>query len=245
MTYRTCPNTQRLFGRSAPKIVGLTGSAAMGKSRLVKALNWWHIPVFDADAAVHELYRDKDVQAKILAMFPTAESSKKAGAVDRKKLRPLVMGDTAKLQSLERIFHPYVRLQTIKFLQKACRNKSPLVVLDIPLLFEKGAAVPLDAVWVARCTESLQYRRLRKRGLGETVIRDMLGRQLPPAKKARLADETAMTSARKGDAMRQLGGFVAAIKQSPKNQKWFATSRFTMQPCRNGFRICISKKQGV
>src|SRR5579872_5809037 len=129
-----CPHA--VSSRRPVKVIGLTGGIGMGKSTAAAAFTRAHIPVFDADAAVHK------VQAKggravrpIEALFP---GTTKDGAVDRNALREAVIGKPEAIKQLERILHPMVWEEEARFLAAARRARKPAAVLDIPLFFETG-----------------------------------------------------------------------------------------------------------
>ena len=140
-------------------ILGLTGSIGMGKSTTAKFFAEEGVPVHDADAAVHRLYQGEAV-AVIEAAFPgtTAE-----GKVDRQKLAAKVLGDPAARKRLESIVHPLVRESEVKFLTEARARQAPIVVLDIPLLYETGGQARVDAVVVVSAPADVQRARVLAR----------------------------------------------------------------------------------
>ena len=137
-----------------PFVIGLTGAIGMGKSETAKLFAAEGVPVFDADAAIHDLYAGEAVAA-VEAAFP---GSTRNGAVDRAALGRQVMDDPAALTRLEQLVHPMVLRRREEFLAGA---KAPIVVLDIPLLLETGTKV--DAVVVATAPEHVQHRRVLAR----------------------------------------------------------------------------------
>ncbi|MFC0410241.1 dephospho-CoA kinase [Roseomonas elaeocarpi] len=169
------------------KILGLTGSIGMGKSTAARAFRRLGVPVFDADAAVHRLQaRGGRAVPAIDAAFPGAVQD---GAVNREALRRAVIGNDAALNRLERIVHPLVRAEERRFVAAARRRGRPLVVLDIPLLFETGAERRVDAVAVVSAPAAVQRARvLRRAGMTPDRLRAILRRQVPDAEKRRRAD---------------------------------------------------------
>lgn len=141
------------------KIIGLTGSIGMGKSTVSKMFRQSHIPVFDADAAVHELQGPGGaLVARIEQLFPGTTNQ---NGVDRLKLSSAVLGQPEALKKLERLVHPAVAQMRQRFLRK---NRSRRwVVLDIPLLFEKGHKWQCDVVIVVSAPLWLQRKRVLKR----------------------------------------------------------------------------------
>jgi dephospho-CoA kinase len=170
---------------SGPKILGLTGSIGMGKSTVAAMLRDLGIPVFDADAAVHEL------QGSGGALLPAIEAEF-AGTtgptgVDRAKLGALVFGNPERLAKLEAIVHPAVAEMRRAFVAKNAGQR--LVVFDIPLLFEKGGMKGLDAVAVVSARADTQRARVLARpGMTEDKFHQILALQVPDAEKRTRAD---------------------------------------------------------
>jgi len=165
--------------------LGLTGSIGMGKSTTAAMFAEAGIPVWDADAAVHRLYAPGQPAARAIARaFPDAIDA--AGAVDRPRLRELIEADPGVLDRLDALVHPLVAADRAAFL--ADQVAAPIVVLDIPLLFETGLERDCDAVVVVTAPPEIQHQRVRARGLTEAEFRSLLARQLPDAEKRLRAD---------------------------------------------------------
>jgi dephospho-CoA kinase len=165
-------------------VLGLTGSIGMGKSTTAELFRAQGIEVFDADAAVHQLYQDKAVPL-IEAAFPNTTRN---GVVDRQLLAAKVLNDPAALQQLESIVHPLVASVREEFLCSAQSRDLPVVVLDIPLLLETGNA-KVDAVVLVTAPEAVQKLRLSERpGMTAARMAAILARQMPDADKRRKAD---------------------------------------------------------
>lgn len=163
-------------------LVGLTGSIGMGKSETAKMFARLGIPVYDADAAVHALY-DKGGAAvgPIGEVFPEAVVD---GRVDRARLSKLVLHDKDALATLERIVHPLVGEAQMNFLREAYEAGAPMVVLDIPLLYETGGETRVDAVIVVSAPEDVQRARVLERpGMTVEKLDQILAKQVPDADK--------------------------------------------------------------
>lgn len=161
-------------------VLGLTGSIGMGKSVTARFFAEAGVPVHDADAAVHRLYEGEAVAA-IEAAFPGATA---AGKVDRRKLGERVLGDRDALARLESIVHPLVREAERRFLAAAAEKGAPLVVLDIPLLFETGGDARVDAVVVVSAPQELQRARVLARpDMTEAKLDAILSKQTPDSEK--------------------------------------------------------------
>ncbi|TCD15990.1 dephospho-CoA kinase [Oricola cellulosilytica] len=166
-------------------IVGLTGSIGMGKSTTAKMFADEGVPVHDADAAVHALYSGKAAPL-IRAAFPGVV---KGGSVDRAALGAQVIGDPDAMAKLEAIVHPLVREMEIAFLNQARKEGAPVVVLDIPLLFETGGDKRVDQTVVVTAPPEVQRRRVLARpGMTEERFQAIQGRQMPDTQKRARAD---------------------------------------------------------
>jgi len=166
-------------------VLGLTGSIGMGKSTVSAMFRAAGVPVFDADAEVHRLQgAGSTLVQHIEAAFPGTTGP---GGVDRAQLGRRVLGDAAALMQLERLIHPAVEEARRDFLRR--HRARPLVVLDVPLLFEKGGWRHVDAIAVVSAPAWVQRRRvLRRPGMSAGRLRHILGHQMPDREKRRRAD---------------------------------------------------------
>ncbi|WP_280949714.1 dephospho-CoA kinase [Xaviernesmea rhizosphaerae] len=168
-----------------PRVLGLTGSIGMGKSTTAGFFAALGVPVNDADAVVHALYRG-EAAAPVEAAFPGVTAD---GVVDRAKLAQVLAGDPAGFKRLEAIVHPLVRAREAAFLTEHRALGTPLVVLDIPLLFETGAQDRVDRIVVVTCSPEIQRARVLQRpGMTEEKFALILARQVPDAVKREGAD---------------------------------------------------------
>lgn len=164
--------------------LGLTGSIGSGKSTTATFFRQAGIPVHDADAAVHQLYRGKAAPL-IEAAFP---GTTRDGVVDRPALSAVLKAEPERFPELERIVHPLVRQAEVQALESAARQGKRMVVLDIPLLFETGAETRCDAILVVHVNADEQRRRVLARpGMTEALFHAILARQMPAAEKCRRA----------------------------------------------------------
>jgi dephospho-CoA kinase len=168
-----------------PFVLGLTGSIGMGKSAVAAMLRGLGVPVFDADAAVHELQGPNGACLEpIERAFPGTTGP---AGVDRQKLGAAVFGNPAALKVLEQIVHPEVAELRRTFL--ADNAAAPLIVFDIPLLFEKAGQHGLDAVLVVSAPAQMQRTRVLARpGMTEEKFAQILKLQVPDAEKRARAD---------------------------------------------------------
>ncbi|CCV10399.1 dephospho-CoA kinase [Mesorhizobium sp. STM 4661] len=166
-------------------VLGLTGSIGMGKSTTARMFAEAGVPVHDSDETVHRLYAGKAAPL-VEAAFPGTTVS---GSVDRTKLGEHVLGDAAALKRLEAIVHPLVRADADAFLAGNRAAGAPLVVLDIPLLFETAGRGRVDKVVVVTAPADIQRARVLARpGMSEAKLAAILAKQVPDAEKRRQAD---------------------------------------------------------
>jgi dephospho-CoA kinase len=168
-------------------LLGLTGSIGMGKTTTAEIFRDALIAVWDADAAVHELYTsDTDTIEKIFDIAPAAVS---AEGVDRQKLGNILQGDKELFPKLEAIVHPAIREHRAAFVEACKTMGQKMAVVDIPLLYETGADDWLDAVLVVTTDAETQKQRVMSRpGMTEEVFQMILSRQTPDAEKRKRAD---------------------------------------------------------
>ena len=165
--------------------LGLTGSIGMGKSTVAQMFAEAGVPVFDADAVVHRLQGPGGrLVERIEAAFSDTTGSE---GVNRTALGEAVLGDPARLRQLEALVHPAVAEERAAFL--AQHADTPLVVLDIPLLFETGGEAAVDKIAVVSAPAAVQRARVLARpGMTEARFGAILARQMPDEEKRRGAD---------------------------------------------------------
>lgn len=196
------------------KILGLTGSIGMGKSTAAAMLRRMRVPVHDADATVHRLLRRGGAAVPaIAAAFPGVVEN---GAVDRQELGRRVFGQPAELRRLEAILHPLVRQAESDFLRRHRRRRTPLVVLDIPLLFETGGQRRCDRVAVVSCPAFLQAQRvLRRPGMTMARLAAIRAQQMPDVEKRRRADFVLPTGTGRSPVWRGLRRILTLLQDTP------------------------------
>ena len=195
---------------SRPFILGLTGSIGMGKSAVALMLRELGVPVFDADATVHRL------QGPAGALLPAIEAAFPGTTgphgVDRPALGAQVFGNTDALARLEAIVHPAVADERATFLLEHAGE--PIVVFDIPLLFEKGHGAGLDAVAVVSAPAEMQRTRVLARpGMTPEKFAQILTLQVPDAEKRARADHVIDTGVTLAETRAQVATLIASIRQ--------------------------------
>lgn len=165
-------------------LVGLTGSIGMGKSTTAAMFADEGIPVWDADASVHKLYAKNGAAVAVVgAQYPDVIED---GLVSREKLRDLIAADPTVLDQLQSLVHPLVAADRAAFIAD---QTSDIILLDIPLLFETGAADLCDAIVVVTAPADTQRARVMARGeMSQADFEMILSRQLPDDEKRKRAD---------------------------------------------------------
>lgn len=190
--------------------LGLTGSIGMGKSTVAAMFAEAGVPVFDADAAVHRLQGPGGrVVAAIEAAFPGTSGQ---GGVNRSALSEAVLGNETAMRLLESIVHPAVREERARFV--ADHAGAPLVVFDVPLLFETGGERAVDKVAVVSAAAPVQRARvLARAGMSEAKLDAILARQVPDAEKRARADFVISTDVPLEQTRAAVAAVIACLQQ--------------------------------
>jgi len=188
--------------------LGLTGSIGMGKSTVAAMFAEEGVPVFDADAAVHRLQGPEGaLVAQIEARFPGTTGVE---GVNRGALAERVLAEPEALQNLEALVHPAVAREREAFLAE--HADAPLVLLDIPLLFEKSGWRDVDKVAVVSAPQHVQRARVLARpGMTEDKFERILARQMPDEEKRVRADFIIETGACLGETRRAVRRILACL----------------------------------
>ena len=167
-----------------PFVLGLTGSIGMGKSTTAEMFADAGIPVWDADATVHQLYKgDTPAVRQIADMLPDAVENQ---AVNRETLKAFIAKDQSILKKLEAIVQPLIAASRTDFISNAT---SDIVVIDHPLLLESRSDAYCDAVLVVTVDAETQQNRVLERGTMDQATLDIiLAKQMPDTEKRKRAD---------------------------------------------------------
>jgi dephospho-CoA kinase len=192
-----------------PVILGLTGSIGMGKSTVAAMFAEAGVPVFDADAEVRALQGPGGVLVEAIeAAFP---GSTGPDGIKREALGAQVFGDPPKLAALEAIVHPAVADRRAAFL--AAHRDAPMVLFDIPLLFERGGDSAVDAVIVVSAPAAIQRERVLARpGMTADKFDHILALQVPDAEKRARADHVIDTGVPLDQTRAQVATLIAALR---------------------------------
>ena len=193
-------------------VIGLTGSIGMGKSTTAAMFADQGVPVFDADAAVHQLYAPGGRAVPLIrAVFPDAVDAR--GGVDRAVLAGHMRADPLNLDVLTSFIHPWVGEMRAGFLEKAKADGAPVVLFDIPLLFETGGEAKVDVTVVVTAPADVQRDRVLARpGMTAERFEHILSRQMPDAEKRARADHVIDTSNGLEAARKQVADVLEAIR---------------------------------
>jgi dephospho-CoA kinase len=193
-------------------VIGLTGGIGSGKSTVSRMFRELGATVIDADAIVHELQAPGMPMVAELAREFGPGILDAAGALDRKALGAIVFADEAARLRLNHIVHPQVGAEFARRLAAALEAKAPLVVLDIPLLFEgresgrgSAAARSVETTVVVWVPEPVQIERqiARDRRSRDDALQRVRA-QLPLDRKRELADHVIDNSGSLADTERQV-----------------------------------------
>ncbi|MDH7973837.1 dephospho-CoA kinase [Sphingomonas sp. AR_OL41] len=194
-----------------PLILGLTGSIGMGKSTVAAMFADRGVPVFDADAAVHRLQgAGGRLVAAIERLHPGTTGP---DGVDRAMLSAAVLGNPAALRALETLVHPAVGEDRAGFLRD--HADAPLIVFDIPLLFETGGERHVDKTVVVSAAPDVQRARVLARpGMSDAKLAAILARQLPDAEKRARADFVIATDIPLDETRAQVDALITCLSPS-------------------------------
>ena len=195
-------------------LLGLTGGIGMGKTTTAGMFAAQGVPVWDADAAVHRLYAPGGAAVPgVGALFPSAVT---AAGIDRKLLSQLLAAAPRRLAELEAVVHPLVADDRAAFV--AAHADAPVVLLDIPLLFETGAEAQMDGVAVVSAPAEVQRERVLSRpGMTPETLDLILSRQMPDADKRARATWIIPTDSLQA-AQAAVAGILADIAQDAQDR---------------------------
>jgi len=188
--------------------LALTGSIGMGKSTVARMFERAGVPVFDADAVVHNLQEnDPELIAAIGERFSGTVTD---GILDREHLSLKVLGYPAELEALESIVHPAVQGAREHFINR--NRNAPALLFDIPLLFETGGETAFDKVIVVSAPTDVQRARVLARpGITAEKLAAILARQLPDEEKRSRADFVVDTGVDLSTTERQVGDILSCL----------------------------------
>lgn len=209
-------------------IIGLTGSIAMGKSTVARLFQEGGLPVISADQIVHDLYENAAVANEIEALFKGSTAN---GRVDRAALMQRLDGKAENFKKLEALIHPLVRAEEWAFIKTQKQSGTPLIIIEIPLLFETGAEQLMDKVVLASASAADQKSRaLSRPGMTEEKLAIILAKQMPDEEKRQKADIIINTSLSLEETAREVKAAITSLTalaketadESPAYKSWQA-----------------------
>jgi len=166
------------------KKIAITGSLGTGKSTILKILQNLGFSTFSCDEVVKNLYKDPDIQKKIIEIFGK-EILSIDGKLNKKKILEKILEDNKLKEKLESLFHPLVKEKLLEFIRE--RKKEKIIFAEVPLLFEVGWEDLFDEIWVITCSPLTQKERILKKGLEEKLGEKLLKLQLSLKEKEKKA----------------------------------------------------------
>jgi dephospho-CoA kinase len=170
-------------------IVGLTGNIASGKSAVAERLAAHGALIVDADLLAREAVEPGRPALAAIAHRWGPGVLRRDGSLDRAALRRIVFADPAERAALDAIVHPAVARLRTAAVETARRRGEPMVICDIPLLFEAGLEGTVDTIVLVDAPAATRRERLiRDRGLDTAEAEAMIAAQWPAERKRASAD---------------------------------------------------------
>ncbi len=169
-------------------VLGITGGIASGKSTVVTLFKEQGFPVVDGDIVAREVVEPDTEGLQALKKVFGSEIIKENGALDRKRLGTIVFQDEEQRNLLNRTLDSFIRKEITKQTEEA-KHVSPLVIVDIPLLYEGKYEAMMDQVAVVYVTPEIQLQRLMMRNdFSEKEALERINSQLSLEEKRKRAD---------------------------------------------------------
>jgi len=166
------------------KKIAITGSLGTGKSTILKILQNLGFSTFSCDEVVKNLYKDSDIQKKIIEIFGK-EILSIDGKLNKRKILEKILENNKLKEKLESLFHPLVKEKLLEFIRE--RKEEKIIFAEVPLLFEAGWEDLFDEIWVITCSLLTQKERILKKGLEEKLGEKLLKLQLSLKEKEKKA----------------------------------------------------------
>ena len=198
-------------------VIGLTGSVGMGKTQVSNYFKKMKIDVFDSDYQVKLLYEERNIIKNIKLYFPSAFSNEK---INKKTLANIVFKEDKKLKLLESLIHENLKTKQKKWIRKKIREKSKIVVFDVPLLYEKDNIKKYDYIIVVSCTKEIQKNRvLKRKNWNLTRLNYTLKKQLDNEIKKSMADMIIKTDRGKKHTFSKVLNIIKLLTESNTKYK--------------------------
>ena len=201
--------------QKGPLKIGLTGSPGAGKSLVLHFLAQKGVPTLQTDHLGHGLLRDKAFSGKLARRLGRGILGPQ-GLVDRQKLGALVFKDPRKREFLNRLIHPQIRVLVADWVKKKARSPKGLVVVEVPLLFERGFYKFFDGNLSVSAPRALRRKRLLRRGWDASEVHKRETAQLSQARKDRMADWVLVNDRSPAKTRKKVSLWISLVKSGPK-----------------------------
>lgn len=186
------------------KVIGITGNIAAGKSKILEILSAEGYIVLSSDEFIRDLYKDRDIQAKVLIIFPELE------IFDKKKIAEIIYQQSERRIALEELIHPLLINKIKNFSEKLTDGQ--LGFVEVPLLFEKNLSYLFDFILLVCCNIFTRIKRAKERGLSEEEFIQINNVQMPESDKIEKADFVINTDVTIDELQAQINLIIEDIK---------------------------------
>lgn len=191
--------------------IGITGIIGSGKTTVSNLLRKKGFNVLDLDALAKRALEKKEVLEKIKDVF--GEDVIVNGRISPERLKDIVFTDKDRLKQLEGIVHPEV-IKEISLQGEILRSRGEgSMIIDGPLIFEKGLHRELDKIIVVSAKQGLIRERLKKRGMDEKDIEARTSFQIPLEEKEKLADYVIHNNGTEKDLQKEVDLLIKRIRE--------------------------------
>lgn len=196
-------------------IIGLTGSIASGKSTVANMLSEMGFPIIDADLVARIVVEKGTATLETIKEVFGTQVIHEDGTLNREELGALIFSNPSKRKQLNDIMHPAIREEMLVQRQQLVQQGNPVIIMDIPLLFESRLQSFVDKILVVTVTEQKQLERLMARnGFTHEEARLRIQSQLPLSVKEEGADAVIYNNETIEETKQQLQKILAIWEQT-------------------------------
>lgn len=167
------------------KIIGLTGGIGSGKSKILSVFSTYGIPCYESDRRAKWLMqKDAELKSKIKSFF--GDQIYENDQFNQRKLAKLVFANKGKLEALNSLVHPRVKMDFKSFVSQ---QDTPYIIKEAAILFETGGEKDCDATILVTAPEKLRLQRvLNREKISSMDIKARINNQWSDSRKIPLAD---------------------------------------------------------